>query len=357
MHPRGGILALFAAAGAGSALAAAIAIATATATAGPTAQTVTLGSTSGTPSANICSAMVRCTYLPFAGVSNPALQVPFDGTATSFSVNSGSAGAIVELRVLRPAGGGQFTGAGTGAPETLNAGVNTFAVSLPVKAGDVLGLDNDSSALIFDTSSATAIASYYQMPALSDGATAAPTQFQGGYRLLLSAAVTQPTTSSSTTTSSTTTTGGSPTSTAPTSTPPTITGAAESHRVWRDGKKLAVVSRKHKPGNAPVGTSFSFKLNQLARVTFTFTQRLSGRKVNRRCVAQTKKDRSKPACKRTVTQGTISFPGHPGLNNVVFEGRIPSSKLQAGLYTLQIAATNAAGQRSSSAWLAFTIVM
>jgi hypothetical protein len=349
-----GIFALLAAAGAGSALAAAIA------TAGPTAETVTLGSTSGTPSANICPAMIRCTYLPYTGVSNPALQVPFDGTATSFSVNSGSAGAIVELRVLRPAGGGQFTGAGTSSPETLSTGVNTFVVSLPVKAGDLLGLDNDSSALIFDTSSATAIASYYQLPALSDGATAAPNQVKSGYRLLLSATVTQTTTSTTTTsstTTSTTTTSSTTTSTTTTSTPPTVTRTAESNRVWRAGKKLAVISRQRKPRKPPVGTTFSFKLNELARVTFSFTQRLAGRKVNGRCVAQTKQNRSKHACKHTVTPGTISFSGHPGVNKVVFQGRISrSSKLEPGAYTLQIAATNATGQRSRSASLTFTIV-
>lgn len=153
-------------------------------------KTVTLGSTSGTPNYNICFSGIRCTYVPFSSVSNPGLQVPFDGTVTSFSVNSGSSGNLVELRVLSPASGGQYTGAGTSPAETLNGGLSTFTASLPVKAGDVLGLDNDSSALMFDNSSTTALTAYY-MPALADGQTGAPTNNQMGYRLLLSAVVTE----------------------------------------------------------------------------------------------------------------------------------------------------------------------
>jgi hypothetical protein len=134
-----------------------LAVALATTTARGAGQTVTLGSTSGSPSANICVGGIKCTYVPFTGVSNPGLQVPFDGTVTSFSVNAGSAGGSVGLRVLRPAAPGQYTGAGTSPPKTLGLGVSTFAVSLPVKAGDLLGLDNESSALMFDKSSASPI--------------------------------------------------------------------------------------------------------------------------------------------------------------------------------------------------------
>src|SRR5436190_16109920 len=127
------------------------AVAIAVGTAGAQTQTTTLGSTTGTPSANLCVASINCTYVPFTNVSVPELQVPFDGTVTSFSVTAGSSGGAVQLRVLRPAGGGQFTGAGTSPSQTLATGTNTFAVSLPVRAGDVLGLDNASSALMFDT--------------------------------------------------------------------------------------------------------------------------------------------------------------------------------------------------------------
>ncbi len=117
------------------AAAGAVAVATWITTAGAATQTVTLGSTSGSPSANICLAMVDCTYVPFTGGSNPSLQVPFAGTVTSFSVNAGSAGGSVELRVLRPTGGGQYAGEASSLPRTLSTGMNTFTISLPVQAG------------------------------------------------------------------------------------------------------------------------------------------------------------------------------------------------------------------------------
>jgi hypothetical protein len=149
---------------------------------------VTLGSTSGMPNANICVSQIRCTYLP---ISQPKLRVPFSGTVTRFRVKAGNSGGAVRLRVLRPAGGGKFTGVGTSGRKTLKLGVNTFQVSLKVKAGDLIGVDNGSSALMFDSSSATSVTDYFELPRLRDGQTAAPNHAQAGIRLLLSATVVQ----------------------------------------------------------------------------------------------------------------------------------------------------------------------
>jgi len=163
---RSGIIASLAALAAGGGVAAMVSAAGAAT--GPT--TVTLGSTSGTPSQNKC--VDACTYVPFSNAGVPAVQVTGDGTVTSFSINSGSTGNQVKLRVLAPAANGQFTGAGTSPAETLTGGVSTFAVSLPVKAGDVLALDNADSAIVFATVGGTALTAYYELPPLADGATA-----------------------------------------------------------------------------------------------------------------------------------------------------------------------------------------
>ncbi len=300
-------------------------------------QTVTLGSTTGTPSQNICVGGINCTYVPFVGVSNPELQVPFDGTVTSFSVNSGSLSAIVSLRVLRPAGSGKFTGVGTSQPETLATGPNTFVVSLPVKAGDVLALDNATSALMFDTSTATAISAYYELPALADGQTAAPNNNQTGYRLLLSATVQA---AGTTTTSTTRTTG-----------PPVVSHVAETHRTWREGTKLPKFTRGRK---RPISTTFSFALNESAHVTFVFEQQLTGRRVNGKCVATS--HHRHPACKRSVLRGRLAFTGHTGTNSVFFDGRVSRTvKLPLGSYSTVITATNTAGAAGAKA-LRFAIV-
>jgi PASTA domain len=154
------------------------------------ADTVTLGSTAGNPTVNICAPGIECTYLPFNNVYAPGLVVPYDGTITSFAVNSGSAAGSVRLRVLRPAEGGRFTGVGTSAPVTLTGGVQSATTSLPARSGDLIGIENDSSALLFDAGSATTFTAYYQLPALGDGASAAPNNIRYPSRLLLSAVLT-----------------------------------------------------------------------------------------------------------------------------------------------------------------------
>jgi hypothetical protein len=138
-------------------------------------------------------------------------------------------------------------------------------------------------------------------------------------------------------------------------TPPIVSNVAQSHRSWREGSRLASLSRKKKL--VPLGTTFSFTLNEQTSVSFAFTQQVGGRKVKGKCVAQTRKNRRNRVCKRTVTQGTFSFTGHAGSNKVSFQGRIShSKKLGLGSYTLVITATNAGGQHSRPKQLSFTIV-
>ncbi len=314
-----------------AAVLAAVAAASQAAAAGP--QTVTLGSTVGTPTQNICLAQTSCTYVPFyVSNSNPELLIPFDGTVTSFALNAGSAGGTVELRVLRPSGAGWYTGVGTSPAETLTLpGPNTFTVSLPVKAGDVLGLDDDSSAIIFDsTSTSTSYLTNVYNPALGDGATGKASSSQSGYRLLMSAVVQQ----------------------APT--PPFISGLSQSHTVWREGSQLATFARAAKP---PVGTTFHLMLDQPAIVRFAFAQMLQGRRVNGRCVAQTSANAQRPSCQRPAARGGLSVTASAGAHRLFFQGRLaPHKQLPAGSYALTITATNSIGQASSPRILRFTIV-
>jgi hypothetical protein len=133
-----------------------------------------------------------------------------------------------------------------------------------------------------------------------------------------------------------------------------ITGVSQSNSRWREGNRLATFSRSRKP---PVGTTFRFVLNQRSTVNFDFTQEVAGRRVNGKCVAQTKANGRKPGCKRTVTQGALTFVGRSGVNKIAFQGRISrSKKLPLGAYTLQITALNSGGKRSSPRMLSFSIV-
>ena len=141
---------------------------------------------------------------------------------------------------------------------------------------------------------------------------------------------------------------------APKSTP-VIGGVKESATSWRESNAALRVSfAKKRP---PVGTTFSFTLDQPARVTLVFKTKATGRKVRGKCVAQTRGNHQKPRCSRTIVAGTFSFAGHAGKNSVRFAGRIsPSKKLSLGSYTLGIVAVNTEGKASAPHTLTFTIV-
>ena len=132
---------------------------------------------------------------------------------------------------------------------------------------------------------------------------------------------------------------------------PIVSGLSETAKIWREASALARISRK-KP---PIGTTFSFTLNEAASVTFTFTRPASGRRIGKRCVAETKKNEKRKRCTRTVVAGSLSSSAHAGTNKVRFEGRISKHrKLAPGSYTLLVLAT-ASGKSSATRTLHFTI--
>jgi streptogramin lyase len=139
--------------------------------------------------------------------------------------------------------------------------------------------------------------------------------------------------------------------------PPTITAAHESASIWREGGRLAQISRRRRKAPAlPVGATFSLMLNEPASVSFSFTQQVTGSSVDHRCVARTRRNAKRRTCHRTVTVGRLSFAGQIGANQVVFQGRVsPRTKLAPGRYTLVMLATNAVGLASAPASLSFTI--
>lgn len=323
---------------------------------GAATQTVTtLGSTDGTPNTALCptattpGATLGCTFVPFSSVGSAELQVPFDGTVTGFSITAGSAGGTVRLRVLRPAGDGQYTAVVSSAAATLALNGNTFTTSLPVKAGDLIGLDTDSSALIFDGTSTVPLTAYFQ-PGLADGQTGAPSQIASGTRLLLSATVqaAAPATAG-TTTSGTTFTTTTPTGPSPIHRSPRLSGVHQTHASWSEPSKAGGKS-------GPVGTTFSFQLNQAAQVHLRFDAQLPGRRVGRRCIAPTAANHARRACTRSVLRGSLNPRGTSGANHLAFTGRLPGGTMLApGRYALLITATSG-GRHSGVARLAFTIL-
>jgi hypothetical protein len=145
-----------------------------------------------------------------------------------------------------------------------------------------------------------------------------------------------------------------PTPTAPT-TPiaPVVTNLAQTHATWREGTALATISRSR----PPIGSTFSFALNQAATVTLTFNHTNSGRKSHGRCVSPTKQNHNGKACRFVTSYGPLQLKGRAGANHIRFQGRLSrTGALKPGRYTLVLVATNTAGQHSPARTLTFVIV-
>jgi hypothetical protein len=94
-----------------------------------------------------CGGACRLTFfqtVPTTG--NRSYASPIDGTIVRWriqTIKEDTPGTTIWLRVLRTSDGKHFTGAGTSAPQTLSAenGIQTNPASLPIKAGQYIGLD------------------------------------------------------------------------------------------------------------------------------------------------------------------------------------------------------------------------
>jgi hypothetical protein len=105
----------------------------------------------------------------------------------------------------------------------------------------------------------------------------------------------------------------------------------------------------------PVGSTFRFKLDRAAQVRFAFSQIVSGRRVNGRCVTVTKANRSKARCDRSQTVGTLSIAGKAGANSYTFRGKVRGHALKPGRYRVLVTA-QANGKTSAARSVQFTIV-
>jgi hypothetical protein len=137
---------------------------------------------------------------------------------------------------------------------------------------------------------------------------------------------------------------------------PTLGAIKVSHKTFRTGSKLASVAKAKHAKKPPVGTTFSFELNTSATLKLAFAKVTPGRKVKRKCVAQTKHNHHDHSCKRSKGAGSITLSGHAGTDKLRFQGRLSKhKKLKPGTYTLTITATNTSG-KSRSRTATFTIV-
>jgi hypothetical protein len=104
---------------------------------------------------------------------------PTNGTVVAWRIRSAASATQqpVAFRVISPAANGQFTGGGsspTVTPPDID-GVTTFATSIPIKLGDLVGLNYTDNTQYFDISAGPNSGQLFN-PVLAQGATRAPQQ-------------------------------------------------------------------------------------------------------------------------------------------------------------------------------------
>jgi hypothetical protein len=98
---------------------------------------------------------------------------PVDGVVVSWRMlGNFTSGKPFELRVLRPAGGGAYTGAGTSSPQMPSTSFffrPIWRTDLPIKAGDLIGINVNSDCVGVEGVTGSHYLNWF--PALADGST------------------------------------------------------------------------------------------------------------------------------------------------------------------------------------------
>jgi hypothetical protein len=106
------------------------------------------------------------------------------------------------------------------------------------------------------------------------------------------------------------------------------------HKFRAAGAGEAIISAAKK-AKAPIGATVTYSLSTAATVTFSVERRLPGRKLGKRCVKQTKANRTKRKCSRfKPVKGSFTHSGQAGAKSFKFSGRIGGKGLKPGSYRL-----------------------
>lgn len=128
------------------------------------------------------------------------------------------------------------------------------------------------------------------------------------------------------------------------------------HKAWLEGLRVKGICRRstQKRGRAcklAVKLKLTYTLNNPDTVILKIKQETGGRRMNGKCVAQTRSNRTHRFCWRWVKlYGKRTLNGTLGRNVYTFNGRIGGRKLGAGSYLLVLTPTGGSSQQT-----AFTI--
>jgi hypothetical protein len=311
---------------------------------------------SGTSFSNVgaCTGANGCTFVQYDNLT-PTYTSPIAGVIVRWRIRAGSAGSPVKLRVLRPSGIG-FTGSGTTAQQLTSAtGVDTFATRLAVRAGDAIGIDNSTEALLLAQAAAPLTVRAIQPP-LADGATGSTNgSLDQANRALQINADVEPDADGDTygdetqdqcpgdTSRQATPCGTGPPNPGATPPPPAPKPLVTGARVTPSRFRLGSLAR------------IRFTLSTAAGYDLTLDQAVAGRRRGRRCVRQSRTVRTGRRCTAYVLRGTLEGAGRAGANALAFRGRIGRRALPLGRYRVTFSATDSLGETSTPRIARFTL--
>ncbi len=127
----------------------------------------------------------------------------------------------------------------------------------------------------------------------------------------------------------------------------------------RAGRRCVAITRKNRDRKAckrPIRLRVSFTLASAAEVNFKVERVALGRRVKKRCRAPTRANRHHRACTRLIVlRGTVVHAGKGGANSFTFNGRIGGHLLGPGTYRL-IATPSSGGLTGAARSATFRIV-
>jgi secreted trypsin-like serine protease len=121
-------------------------------------------------------------------------------------------------------------------------------------------------------------------------------------------------------------------------------------RVDRSGAAERPVSAAAK------GTTLRYRLSEAAHVVVTIARTQPGRRAGKRCVKQTRRNRTKRRCTRSVNFGSFAVDAGAGAGSHAFSGRIGRRSMKPGSYRATLVGTDAAGNSSKKKTLRLKVV-
>jgi hypothetical protein len=104
------------------------------------------------------------------------------------------------------------------------------------------------------------------------------------------------------------------------------------------------------------GTRITVNVDEGGTLRFTIQRRLPGRKVGKRCVKPTRRNRAARRCTRYVSRRGFNKPSKAGTNRYGFSGRLRGKKLAPGAYRMRAVAVDAEGHKSAPKYAPFRIL-